>query len=216
MNKQKIMEFVKSKVGACIISGIVGLSIGIAGGADVEPLENTIAENQTTIESQAKEIESKTAEIEQLTTKVDEAAPFFAMKAEEQAQLEAQAKKEREEREAQAKKEKEERDAAEQAEAEAKVKEAEAKAKAELEARTKELSNGNFVAGTDFDAGTYDLIATSGGGNVSSSNMYSGGINAIMGTADDGFYQKEYKNIKLPYGTELRIKGVTIKIVPKA
>lgn len=46
--------------------------------------------------------------------------------------------------------------------------------------------------------------------------MFSGGLNAVMGTANDGFYEKEYKNIKLPQGTELKISGVKIKLIPKS
>ena len=36
--------------------------------------------------------------------------------------------------------------------------------------------------GIDFPAGKYDIVAVSGGGNVSSSNAFDGGINAVMGT----------------------------------
>ena len=84
----------------------------------------------------------------------------------------------------------------------------------ELEARTIELSNGNYVAGTDFEAGTYTITAISGNGNVYSSNMFSGGLNAIMGTSNNGFYELEYKNIKLPKGTTLTIDGVTVRLTP--
>ena len=76
------------------------------------------------------------------------------------------------------------------------------------------LSNGNYISGQHFKAGTYDIIAIKGGGNVHSSN-YSGGINAIMGIADDGFYQKEYKNISLPVGVTLTVKNVTINLIFK-
>ena len=76
------------------------------------------------------------------------------------------------------------------------------------------LGNGNFVAGTDFPAGVYNVVAVSGGGNVSSDNIYSGGLNAIMGTKNDDFYIKEYKNIEFPSGTTLTIDGVKIKLVP--
>lgn len=127
-----------------------------------------------------------TSEKKELQAKVDEAAPYFKMKEEEKLAMEEANKKAEEERK-----------------------------QKELEAKSVELSNGNFVAGSDFEAGTYDLVAVSGGGNVSSDNMYSGGLNAIMGTANDGFYQKEYKNIKLPEGTTLKIDGVTIKLIPK-
>ena len=84
---------------------------------------------------------------------------------------------------------------------------------------TVELSNGNYIAGHDFPAGTYTITAISGGGNVNSDNMYQGGINAIMGTADlnsDGWmlYEQEYKNIEFPDGTNLSIDGVDILMTP--
>lgn len=78
-----------------------------------------------------------------------------------------------------------------------------------------ELSNGNYVAGENFDAGTYDVVAVKGSGNVISSNMFSGGINAMMGVGDSEFYAKEYKNIKLPNKTTLKIDGVTVKLIRK-
>jgi hypothetical protein len=80
---------------------------------------------------------------------------------------------------------------------------------------TVSLGNGNFTAGTDFTAGTYNIIVVSGKGNVSSSNIYDGGINAMMGIDDGtGLYEKEYKNIDLPTGTTLTIDGVKIQLVP--
>ena len=83
---------------------------------------------------------------------------------------------------------------------------------------TVELGNGNFVAGEDFPAGVYNIVAVSGGGNVSSSNLYDGGINAIMGTEDQNelmdMYEPEYKNIDLPEGTTLTIDGVQVQLVP--
>jgi hypothetical protein len=79
-----------------------------------------------------------------------------------------------------------------------------------------ELTNGHFTAGVDFPAGTYNIEAVNGGGNVSSSNAYSGGINAVMGTADMNqgvdIYEQKYSNIKLPDGTVLSIDKVTVKI----
>ncbi len=79
-----------------------------------------------------------------------------------------------------------------------------------------ELKNGHFEAGIDFPAGTYDIEAVEGGGNVISDNIYSGGINAIMGTekADQGLdmYEQKYSNIKLPEGTILSITDVKVKI----
>lgn len=93
-------------------------------------------------------------------------------------------------------------------------------AKPEANASTKsvelEFSSGNYTAGTDFPEGKYDILAVSGGGNVSSSNMYNGGINAVMGTEDKNatvdMYEQEYKNVELPKGTRLSVSGVTIRI----
>ncbi|SMC38053.1 hypothetical protein [Papillibacter cinnamivorans] len=85
---------------------------------------------------------------------------------------------------------------------------------------TVDLGNGNFVSGDDFPAGIYDIVAVKGGGNVSTDNMYSGGINAIMGTAaadaemGGGFYELQYKNIDLSEGVTLTIDGVKIQLVP--
>lgn len=143
------------------------------------------------------QIASKNSEIEELNAKVDQAKPFFDLKEEEQAKIEADAKKAEEERLAKEEEEQKSQEAA------------------AIEAKTVTLSNGNYVAGTDFEAGKYDLIAVSGGGNVSSDNMFEGGLNAIMGTANDDMYQKEYKNISLPQGTTLTISNVEIKLVPK-
>ena len=83
---------------------------------------------------------------------------------------------------------------------------------------TVDLGNGNFVAGEDFPAGVYNIVAVSGGGNVSSSNLYDGGINAILGTEDQNelmdMYEQEYKNIDLPEGTTLTIDGVQVQLIP--
>ncbi len=76
-----------------------------------------------------------------------------------------------------------------------------------------ELSSGNYVAGTDFTSGVYDIILVKGSGNVSSSNMYNGGLNEIMGTGDD-MYIKEFKNASFSDGDTLELSGLTVKLVP--
>lgn len=86
-------------------------------------------------------------------------------------------------------------------------------------ADTVELGNGNFVAGTDFPAGVYDIEAISGGGNVSSDNAYGGGINAVLGTSDMNtngldMYEQIYKNIQLTDGVTLAISGVKVSLTP--
>ena len=67
----------------------------------------------------------------------------------------------------------------------------------QTEAYEVELSAGHYVVGVDIPAGIYDITAIKGAGNVSSSNMYDGGINQVMGTQDDGVSVKEFKNLKL-------------------
>ncbi len=83
---------------------------------------------------------------------------------------------------------------------------------------TVELGNGNFTSGEDFAPGVYDIVAVSGGGNVSSSNMFDGGLNAVMGTEDQNkmidMYEQQYKNIDLPEGVTLTISGVKIQLIP--
>ncbi|MEG0898451.1 MAG: hypothetical protein RSF40_01915 [Oscillospiraceae bacterium] len=74
------------------------------------------------------------------------------------------------------------------------------------------LSSGNYVAGVDFPAGTYNIIAVKGDGVVSSSNYMDDGILAAMGVSADDFYQNEYKNIAFPNKTTLKIDGLTIKL----
>ncbi|MFV0394914.1 MAG: hypothetical protein ACK5LC_11055 [Coprobacillaceae bacterium] len=75
------------------------------------------------------------------------------------------------------------------------------------------LGSGNYTAGVDFNPGVYNVVAISGTGNVSSSNMYDGGLNAIMGIGDD-FYEVEYKNITFDNATTLKISGVEIQLIP--
>lgn len=164
---------------------------------ELDKQSSLIEEQKTVIEDRESSIEAKTKEIDSLKAKVQEAEPWFKMGEEQQKLIEQE--NERLEKERLAKEEAERI----------------AKEKAELEARTKTFSSGNYVAGEDFDEGTYDIIAVKGHGNVSSDNMFSGGLNAIMGVSGGSFYEKEYKNIKLPKGTTLTVSGVTIKIVPK-
>ncbi len=76
------------------------------------------------------------------------------------------------------------------------------------------LSAGNYIAGTDFPAGTYNVVAVSGSGNVWSSNALDGGLNEIMSDTADDHYLLEFKNVNLSDGIELKISGMTIKLVP--
>lgn len=77
------------------------------------------------------------------------------------------------------------------------------------------LTAGYYFAGIDIPAGKFDLVAVSGDGNVSSSNIYSGGVNGMFGgpEADHSLYKETYNGIKLPTGESLEVTGdLTVKI----
>lgn len=76
------------------------------------------------------------------------------------------------------------------------------------------FSSGNYVCGTDFEPGTYVLTAVSGDGNVSSDNLYSGGLNEIMGVQNDSMYIATFQNAMFESGDTLSISGVTIQLTP--
>lgn len=76
------------------------------------------------------------------------------------------------------------------------------------------LGSGNFVAGEDFPAGVYDIVATSGYGLVSSDKALDGGILAYMGVEESIIYETEYKNIVLSEGVTLKIESVDIDLIP--
>lgn len=77
-----------------------------------------------------------------------------------------------------------------------------------------DLGAGNYTCGTDFPAGTYNIIATGGSGNVSSDNMYDGGLNEIMGTTNDGYSITQFNNAIFQDGNILTISGTTIQLIP--
>ncbi len=80
--------------------------------------------------------------------------------------------------------------------------------------KTVTFFSGNYTAGADFEAGIYDIVAVKGSGNVSTDNMYNGGLNAIMGTGKGEMYEKQFKNIVLDKDVVLTISRVTVKLVP--
>lgn len=88
------------------------------------------------------------------------------------------------------------------------------KEREESDAEVITLSSGKYVAGKDFPAGTYTVVGTGSLGNVSSDNMYYGGLNEIMGSGNDGMSIKEFKNAKLDQGTTLTVSGTSVKLVP--
>lgn len=70
-----------------------------------------------------------------------------------------------------------------------------------------DLSSGNYIAGKDLPAGTYNLTATGGSGNVSSSNMFDGGMNEVMGTPADEYTIETFNGLKLKDGDVLSLSG---------
>ncbi|MDD4716313.1 MAG: hypothetical protein PHT34_07220 [Oscillospiraceae bacterium] len=93
-------------------------------------------------------------------------------------------------------------------------------ARAKTNTGTVQLGSGKFVAGRDFPAGTYNVVAISGSGNVYSDNMYNGGINASMGTEEANaaagwdLYERCYNNIEFRAGVALTVSGVELQLVP--
>lgn len=77
-----------------------------------------------------------------------------------------------------------------------------------------DLTAGNYTAGKDFPAGTYTIVCTSGQGNVSSDNMFDGGLNEVMGSENDGLSVKQVNNVQLPEGVVLTVSGINIQLVP--
>lgn len=71
------------------------------------------------------------------------------------------------------------------------------------------FSSGFYTAGIDFPAGTYNLKAKKGGGNVTTDD---GSLNVIMGTQKDDMYEKSYNNAEFSDGTVLQLAGVSIEI----
>lgn len=206
MNKsnflQKLKRKVTSKVGIAIITGFICFNVGamimISGGNNSDRVKE-LEEKNAQLESNKKDLETKNNDLQ---IKVDEAKPWFDMKDQEQKEAMAQAEKE-----------KQERLAKEEEQKKKEVEEAERKKKEEAEAKKKQLGNGNWTCGTDFEPGTYNLIAVKGGGNVI---CIESGLNAIMGIKNDDFYQKEYSNIKFKEGDVLTINRVTIDLIPVA
>lgn len=89
-------------------------------------------------------------------------------------------------------------------------------AKPEKKEHSATLTAGIYTVGVDIPAGTYDLTAQSGSGNVSSSNLYDGGVNELMGVKDNDLYQETFQGAKLTDGVTFKIGGtLTLKIDTK-
>lgn len=80
------------------------------------------------------------------------------------------------------------------------------------------FSSGHYISGLDFPAGTYDVFAVSGGGNVSSTNLLEGGMNSMMATKDfvvgmdDDMYVEALEAIDLPEGVRVFVDGMTVEM----
>lgn len=97
-------------------------------------------------------------------------------------------------------------------EQDARIAELESKIPKAVKAQYYNFKNGNFLCGTDFEPGTYDVIATSGIGNVNTSDY---DFNAIMGVkSEDDFdmAEQKYENIVFEDGVTLTIDGVGIRL----
>lgn len=79
-----------------------------------------------------------------------------------------------------------------------------------------DLASGNYEAGVDFDAGVYRIVAVSGNGNLSSSNIFDGGVNEMFGVDDgSGWYTPEIQNVTLAEGVELTVSGgLSVRLIP--
>lgn len=77
------------------------------------------------------------------------------------------------------------------------------------------LTSGYYTAGIDLPAGKCNLEAVKGRGNVSSSNIFEGGINEMFGVDDGtGYYTDTFNGLKMDNNVTLNISGgVTVKLV---
>lgn len=78
------------------------------------------------------------------------------------------------------------------------------------------FTDGNYESGIDFTIGIYKVVAVSGTGNLSSSNIFDGGINEMFGVDDgSGFFNDQFLNANLEKGVTLSISGgLTVKLIP--
>lgn len=78
------------------------------------------------------------------------------------------------------------------------------------------LGSGNFTADQDFPAGTYKIVAVSGTGNLSSSNIYDGGVNEMFGVDDgSGYYNGQFLNAEFDTGVTMTVSGgLVVKLIP--
>jgi len=72
------------------------------------------------------------------------------------------------------------------------------------------LSTGNYEAGEDFEAGTYNIVAVSGSGYLSSDNS---DVSDYVGLEEDDI--REIKHVYFPEGSDLSLEGdLSVKLIP--
>lgn len=73
-----------------------------------------------------------------------------------------------------------------------------------------DISTGNYVAGSDFKAGIYNIVAVSGTGNLTTGDCE---VNEVFGLDEEDVH--EIKNVYLPKGAELSLEGdLSVKLIP--
>lgn len=85
------------------------------------------------------------------------------------------------------------------------------------ESKAVTLSDGNYETGKAFPEGVYNIVAVSGSGNISSSNIFDGGVNEMFGVKSSGdLYTPETKNVTFKSGNTLTISGgLKVKLIPE-
>jgi hypothetical protein len=82
--------------------------------------------------------------------------------------------------------------------------------------KTYNFGPGRYVVGSDIKAGTYDIVCSSGSGNViAHDNGFMNSVNLIMSTVADDLYISNYKNAKLNKGATLQLESVSVKLIEK-
>ncbi|SHN05537.1 hypothetical protein SAMN02746066_04637 [Anaerosporobacter mobilis DSM 15930] len=83
---------------------------------------------------------------------------------------------------------------------------------------TFKLETGNYLVGTDLPSGTYNIVCTSGSGNIYSDsstftlNETMSAENANSMSSYDDLYIKKYNNAILEDGTILSLSGIDVKL----
>jgi outer membrane murein-binding lipoprotein Lpp len=153
--------------------------------------------SQEKVDSLNTKIETQQKKIKSLESKLKEAEPYFELSATE-----------RENKLAQAKLDADKLKAAEEKKEADKKKAAEVAAQKAIAAKTKIISAGKYLIGSDIEPGRYNIEYISGTGNILGS-----GMNHIMGGQ---FTTETYNGAELVNGAELEVTmDLKIKLIPK-